>query len=215
MKSINLLALPGATEFTPEDRHVRYAAERGIATASANNAGRNALIAASSISSSPEANTLIERATNGSKVQRVAQAMHGLLDTYVNSTNQLTGWHKDNPTLHAHNVERPALVSALRAQAGLPVEGEERESWRLMVARYKRPGISSLMMHYTVYLDERRFMENGLDVGPLGDQIHAGNGLLADRQLNDFPVNIAEVPGVADAIIEDLNLIRDQNSILA
>lgn len=214
MKSINLLALPGATEFTPEDRLVRYAAERGIAKASAN-AGRNALIAASSISSSPEANTLIERATNGSKVQRVAQAMGSLLDNYVDGAHQLTGWHKDNPTLHAHNVEHPALVSALRAQAGLPVEGEERESWRVMLARYKRPGISSVMMHYTVYLDERRFMENGLDIGPLGDQIHAGNGLLADRQLNDFPINIAEVPGVVDAIIEDIDLIREQNGIVA
>ena len=212
MKSIDLLALPGATEFTPQDRLARYVAERGAEGIIANT-GHRALVAASSISSSPEAAALIERAANESKAHRVATAMHGLLDAYVESTNQLVGWHKDNPTLHAHNVERPALVATLRAQAGLPIEGEERESWRLMVARYKRPGISSLMMHYTVYLDERRHMDNGLDIGTLGDQIHAGNGLLADRQINDFPVNIAEVPGVADAIIADIDLIREQNNI--
>ncbi len=209
MKSINLLALPGAAEFTPQDRLTHYVAERGVDEVLAN-AGRGAL---------PTAQELLERTADAQqaeyKAHRVAQAMHGLLEGYVQNAHQLVGWHKENPTLHAHNVERPALVNVLRAQAGLPIEGEERESWRVMLARYKRPGISSVMMHYTVYLDERRHMENGLDIGPLGDQIHAGNGLLADRQINDFPVNIAEVPGVADAIIEDIDLIREQNGIAA
>jgi hypothetical protein len=208
MKSINLLALPGATEFTPQDRLTRYAAERGVDEVLAST-GRGAL---------PTAQELLERTADAQqpeyKAHRVAQAMHGLLDKYTENATQLVGWHKENPTLHVHNVERPALVSALRAQAGLPIEGEERESWRVMLARYKRPGISSVMMHYTVYLDERRFMENGLDIGPLGDQIHAGNGLLADRQISNFPVNIVEVPGVVDAIIEDIDLIREQNGIV-
>jgi hypothetical protein len=208
MKSINLLALPGATEFTPQDRLTRYAAERGVDEVLAST-GRGAL---------PTAQELLERTADAQqpeyKAHRVAQAMHGLLDKYTENATQLVGWHKENPTLHVHNVERPALVSALRAQAGLPIEGEERESWRVMLARYKRPGISSVMMHYTVYLDERRFMENGLDIGSLGDQIHAGNGLLADRQISNFPVNIVEVPGVVDAIIEDIDLIREQNGIV-
>lgn len=212
MKSINLLALPGATEFTPQDRLARYATERGVEEIAANT-GHAALVSSSSISSSSETTDLIER-TTGSNAQRVAQAMRGLLDTYVMNTSQLVGWHRENPTLHAYSVERPALVDVLRAQAGLPVEGEEREAWRIMVARYKRPGISSLMMHYTVYLDERRYMDNGLDIGTVGDQIHAGNGMLADRQLHDFPVNIAEVPGVADAIIKDIGLIGEQNNIV-
>lgn len=169
MKSINLLALPGAAEFSP--------------------AGEN---------------------VDADKVSRVSQAMHGLLDRLV-KTSQLTGWHKDNPTLHAYNIERPALVETLRAQAGMPIEGEEPESWRLMLARYKRPGISSLVMHYTVYLGPNRFMDNGLDVNVLNGQIHAGNGMLADRQLDNVPVNIADVPGVDNALVKDIALIQEHN----
>ncbi len=170
MKSINLLALPGARELQPQ--------------------------------------------TDVAKELRVARAMHSLLDDYVEVSAPIIDHNRYNPTLYAHNIDRPALVGTLRAQAGLPAEGEEPESWRLLLSRFKQPGLSSIVMSYTVYLGSSRYMENGLDVGVVGGQLHAGNGLLADRQIGNLPIDIAEVPGVADAIIEDLETLRTFNGIV-
>jgi hypothetical protein len=172
MKSINLLALPGATEFDP--------------------------------TTTPQED---DNAT------RVARAMHGLLDDYAKSDGRLTEYAKENPMLYAHNIGRPALVGVLRAQAGHMLDGEEPESWRLLLNRFSGQEPASMVMSYTVYLGSNRGMDNGLDVRILGSQLYAGNGGLADPQIKNMPVNIAEVPGVADAITEDLALLREQNGL--
>lgn len=171
MRSIDLLALPGATEFDPT-------------------------------SSSSETDS----------ARRVSTAMHGLLDNYIESDFRFTEHVKDNPMLYAHNVGRPALVGALRAQAGI-IEGEEQESWRLLLNRFKRQEPAPVVMSYAVYLGSNRYMDNGLDVHVIGNQISAGNGLLADRQIESQPVNIAEVPGVTEAILKDLTEIGRQNNL--
>lgn len=174
MKRINLLALPGATEFDPTTK-----------------------------------------AHEEDNAVRVAKAMHGLLDDYVESDFRFTEHRKNNPMLYAYNVGRPALIGALRAQAGQSSEGEELESWRLLLNRFGGQEPASVIMSYTVYLGGDRWMRNGLDIHVLGNQVYAGNGELADRQIDNMPVNIAEVPGVADAIIEDLALLRKQNELEA
>lgn len=207
MKSINLLALPGATELTPPDPLKRYIAERGTED----------VLALSGLGALPFAQELLastsEPDVRHDNAWRVAEAMNGTLDAYISSTNQLTGWHKENPSLHARHIARPALVAVLREHADQPVEGEEHETWRLTVARYKQPGLASVMMHYTVYLGGETYMRNGLDVGVVGDQLYAGNGELAERKPREAPVDIADVPGVIDALIEDIAYVREYNDI--